>query len=412
MALMFRPRFLPILALCAAALLSAAYAASPAPLPFFTPWDTAALAKAPTVEWLDRSGPVHSLLYAAEPYQGRATKVFAYYASPVTLGLEPASDRKYPAMVLVHGGGGQAFDKWVEVYAKRGYAAISMDLAGNWKPDAQSQSQRHPEGGPGQDGTTKFRQAEAPDKDQWTYQTVADVLLAHSLIRSFPEVDTERTGVTGISWGGYLTCIVAGVDGRFKAACPQYGCGFLGDNSAWTTSDLAPLTPAWREKWLKMWDPSSYVGSAPMKMLFVNGSSDFAYPLDSYMKTYRLVQSPKNIRIEPGMPHGHIFDVKEVLIFFDSVFQGGTPLPRVTSVGVKDGQVIAQVESPTALKLATLQFTSGPHRENKFRQWQARLLTIDGQTIRGEPPPADTTAWYVTVTDERDVQVSSEVVLP
>ena len=48
-----------------------------------------------------------------------------------------------------------------------------------------------------------------------------------------PGVDPDRIGVTGISWGGYLTCIVAGVDPRFRFAAPVYGCGFLGDNSAW-----------------------------------------------------------------------------------------------------------------------------------------------------------------------------------
>jgi cephalosporin-C deacetylase-like acetyl esterase len=406
-----RRMLLPRLLFLCLALTASIHAASPLPLPSFTPWDTKALGKTPAVEWLDRTQPVHSLLYTGEPYQGKATKVFAYYASPVTLGSEPASGKKFPAIVLVHGGGGTAFEQWAQVYAKRGYAAIAMDLAGHWQPDRKNR-ERHPEGGPGQDHTTKFRQADAPDKDQWTYHAVANVLLAHSLLRSFPEVDAERTGVTGISWGGYLTCIVAGVDWRFKAACPMYGCGFLGDNSAWTTSELAPLAPAWREKWLKMWDPSSYVGSAPMRMLFVNGSNDFAYPLDSYMKTYRLVQSAKNIRIEPAMAHGHLFDVKEVLAFFDSVFQGGTPLPRVTRVAVEKGQVVAEVESPSALQQATLQFTSGPHRENKTRPWQARPLAIDGKTIRGDAPPADATAWYVTVTDERGLLVSSEVTLP
>ena len=38
--------------------------------------------------------------------------------------------------------------------------------------------------------------------------------------------------------------------------------------------------------------------AASMPMLFLNGSNDGAYPLDSYMKTYELVQSPKNIAIK------------------------------------------------------------------------------------------------------------------
>ena len=32
--------------------------------------------------------------------------------------------------LLVHGGEGTAFREWAELWAKRGYAAIAMDLAG------------------------------------------------------------------------------------------------------------------------------------------------------------------------------------------------------------------------------------------------------------------------------------------
>ena len=53
--------------------------------------------KAPAFEWLDRSGKVHSLLYEAEPYKGKTTKVFAYYASPATLGAENSAGSVTPA---------------------------------------------------------------------------------------------------------------------------------------------------------------------------------------------------------------------------------------------------------------------------------------------------------------------------
>lgn len=41
------------------------------------------------------------------------------------------------------------------------------------------------------------------------------------------QVDADKTCLTGISWGGYLTCIVAALDNRFKAAAPVYGCGYM-----------------------------------------------------------------------------------------------------------------------------------------------------------------------------------------
>ena len=57
---------------------------------------------------------------------------------------------------------------------------------------------------------------------------------------------------TGISWGGYLTCIVAGLDNRFKAAVPVYGCGFLHENSAWL-NEFEKMSAANKAKWIQLW---------------------------------------------------------------------------------------------------------------------------------------------------------------
>ena len=54
-------------------------------LPKTTPWDLKALSAAPGYEWSTQDGPVWSLFYEGEAYQGKPTRVFAYYASPATL---------------------------------------------------------------------------------------------------------------------------------------------------------------------------------------------------------------------------------------------------------------------------------------------------------------------------------------
>ncbi len=182
-------------------------------LPSTTPWDLITLSQRPGYKWSDQESPVWSLYYEGEPYKNRPTRVFAYYASPATLEATSAVEKAFPAVVLVHGGGGTAFKEWVELWAKRGYAAITMDLAG-----CGPERKRLADGGPGQSDEEKFGAIDQSTKDQWTYHAVANVILAHSLIRSFKEVDASRTAVTGISWGGYLTCIVAGLDNRFKAS--------------------------------------------------------------------------------------------------------------------------------------------------------------------------------------------------
>ena len=88
------------------------------------PWNLTELKRPPASRWLSQTGPVHSLLYAGEKYSGRATEVFAFYASPATLGIAPAG-ATFPGVVLIHGGGGTAFAEWVHLWARRGYAAIA-----------------------------------------------------------------------------------------------------------------------------------------------------------------------------------------------------------------------------------------------------------------------------------------------
>ena len=124
-----------------------------------------------------------------------------------------------------------------------------------------------------------------PLADQWPYHAVADVILAHSFLRSLPEVDADRIGVTGISWGGYLTCIVSGLDDRFKFAVPVYGCGFLGDNSVWVPQ--LKTMGAKGKSLAGIWDPSHFLPNGQMPKLWVTGTNDFAYPMDSLRKSYR-----------------------------------------------------------------------------------------------------------------------------
>lgn len=165
---------------------------------------------------------LQAVYYEAMPYQGKATRVFAYYGFP-----KEAVGERVPAVVLVHGGGGTAFAEWVRIWNERGYAAIAMDLEGHTPADKGEDGTRpqHAWSGPSRQG--EFSDYQLPLIDQWMYHAVADVLLAHSLILSFPQVDPNRIGVTGISWGGILTSLVAGLDDRFKFAIPVYGCGYL-----------------------------------------------------------------------------------------------------------------------------------------------------------------------------------------
>lgn len=387
-------------------------AAAPRPLPETMPWSLEKLSQQPELEWIDQTSAVQSLFYGGEPYAGKATRVFAYYANPRTIGKADAAAAPYPAVVLVHGGGGTAFREWVELWAQRGYAALAMDLAGHRpiegkNPHQRENRQRLPDGGPDQGDAEKFGRIDLAPGEQWSFHAVANVIRGHSLLRSFPEVDTQRTAITGISWGGYLTCITAGVDNRFRAAVPVYGCGYLHENSAWLDR-FQKMTAAQRDRWIELWDPSRYLPSVSMPILFVNGTNDFAYPLDSYMKSYDVVPGEKQLRVTVNLPHSHPagWAPGEIARFIDQHLRDGKPLPKLGEPREQDGDWIFPRSTTPALARAELHWTQQEGPINK-RTWQSKPLDLQADSIRVAAPETNTTAWFITVTDADGGVISS-----
>jgi hypothetical protein len=133
--------------------------------------------------------------------------------------------------------------------------------------------------------------------------------------------------------------------------------------------------------------------------------------MDSYAKSCALVRTEKNYSIQLRMRHGHIFDFPEFFPFVDQYLKGGVPMPVVSSPELKAGQLIAQVKASTKLISARLHYTTGSHTENKARPWTTKNLAVDGHSIKGDSPPKEATAWYVDLTDERKVLVSSQVMV-
>jgi dienelactone hydrolase len=387
------------------------------------PWNLDALKnKVPAMKWLRQDQPVHSLTYAAEKYQGHDTEVFAFYASPITLG-EAKAGARFPGVVLIHGGGGTAFAEWVHLWAKRGYAAIAMDLNGSRPPDPvfdgkgvaksnahdQKTRTRLPNGGPPHGQPEKFASIGGDTSDDWPFHAAASVMRAHTLLRSFAEVDAERTAVTGISWGGYTTCLVASLDDRFKAAVPVYGCGFLHEGESVQKPSIDKLGDR-KALWVKEYDPGSLLPRCRVPIFFVNGTNDAHYVLDSYMKSYNVVPGEKQMRIQVNMPHGHPpgWAPQEIGLFIDSKCRAGKALPVPGKPVIKGDAIEVTCEAATALKKAELNYTTDTGLRSK-RKWITVPATIAGTTITAPKPPAEANTWFITVTDERDAMVSTTV---
>jgi dienelactone hydrolase len=388
------------------------------------PWNLTQLkSTVPAMHWVDQTHPVHSLLYSGEVYKGKPTEVFAFYASPRTLGTADGKT-KFPGVVLIHGGGGTAFAEWCHLWAKRGYAAIAMDLAGSRPPEPvydlktgaptghQSDAKvrtRLPNGGPDQGHAEKFDSIGGSTDDDWPFHAVASVMRAHSLLQSFDQVDAEHTAVTGISWGGYTTCLVASLDDRFKAAVPVYGCGFLHEGESVQKPSIDKLGDR-RALWVKEYDPGSLLPRCHVPILFVNGSNDVHYVLDSYMKSYNVVPGEKHIRIQVNMPHGHPpgWAPQEIGLFIDTYCRAGTALPVPSNPTIQGDEARVTYASPTKIKEAKLNYTTDEGLRSK-RKWEIVPATVTDSVITAPKPPANANTWFFTLVDERDAMVSTTV---
>jgi dienelactone hydrolase len=133
-------------------------------------------------------------------------------------------------------------------------------------------------------------------------QLIVDLRRGVDLLLSRPEVDPERLAYVGISYGGAMGGLLAGVEDRLKAYVLQVGDGGLvthltgpEDRAAWLARPEDE-----RRQWVAwMWpiEPIHYVGCAsPAALLFQNGTMDTAVPPADGLRYQVAGSEPKTVR--------------------------------------------------------------------------------------------------------------------
>ncbi len=184
-------------------------------------------------------------------------------------GLDPEAEVKYPLIVQIHGGPhamyGYALFHEMQAMASRGYGVLFCNPRGS--------------AGYGEAFTGVTR-------GTWGESDMPDVIAAVDAVVKLPWVDPDRLGITGGSYGGYLTNWIIGHDTRFKAAvtqrCVSNFHSFVG------TSDIGydfgvyefcgmPWSDA--EKLLK-YSPISYVDQIETPLLILHSEQDLRCPIE------------------------------------------------------------------------------------------------------------------------------------
>src|SRR5262249_4106846 len=154
---------------------------------------------------------------------------------------------------------------------------------------------------------------------------------------------------------------------------------------------------------------SVYLKNARMPMLWVTGTNDFAYPMDSLQKSYRLPQSERALALRVRMPHGHGGlgeNSKEIHVFAESILDGGKALPEITEQGRDGNDTWVKFTSPVPVKSAELNYTKDIGKW-QTRKWETIPAKITGDSARATVPDG-ATVFYINVIDERETVASSE----
>ena len=152
-----------------------------------------------------------------------------------------------------------------------------------------------------------------------------------------------------------------------------------------------------------------------MPVLWVTGTNDFAYPMDSLQKSYRLPPGGRTLCVKVRMPHGHNGPgekPEEIRALADALLRGGEPLAKVTGQGRDDdaagGGLWATYEAEVPLARAELVFTRDGGEWQK-RNWETAPAQVNAPSrkVTARPPPG-TTVCYLNLIDERGLVVSTE----
>ena len=176
-------------------------------------------------------------------------------------GFDP--DKQYPSILQIHGGPqmqyGYLYSHEFAYLAAHGYVVYWSNPRGG-----QGYGQEHAKAIYGQWGSVDY-----DDVMAW-----ADYMAAQ------PYIDTERMGVTGGSYGGYMTTLIIGRTNRFKAAVAQrvvsnftsfYGSSDLSwglENLAGTPAPWDDIDHAWSQS------PIAYIGNATTPTLVIHSEMD------------------------------------------------------------------------------------------------------------------------------------------
>ena len=347
---------------------------------------------------------VEEVYYGSREYKGHPVKIFGYFCYPKGRG-------KLPGLLICHGGGGTANLPGAIVWAQHGYAVLAIDLPGKGEQRWHSRS-----GGPDMDVPILLRTSPDPSYN-YLIHAVAAVRNGITFLTEREEVNPNRLGMVGLSWGGVITLLTNGQDTRLKAAVNVFGAGFISEGCTW--QDRFALKSSQEvTQWETLIDPKNFLATQHAPILFMTGTNDHCYYLPTFQKSYEEITVPKKLVFLPNSRHQFLPYMQAIVFQWldDKLKNTGRSFPNV-QIGAlqRKGQrliIPAIIQSDTGRIKPTLYYSAGPLRKWTTRYWQEVYgFHEDGVWYFGLPiaQVQPDVVFYIQAADDRGAAAASSI---
>ena len=290
-----------------------------------------------------------------------SAKVKAEFFAYIGVPEGPVPEGGFPGIVLIHGGGGTAYPQYARLWVKQGYAVIALDWY-NQRPIPPSSPRE----------TNVARVPLPGGKRQDHVSNVANMVLAHSLLRSLKNVNPEKTAFVGLSWGSWYGAMVAALDTRFKGGVEIY-CGDAQKGSS---------------KRAKSFINGRFHHAAKIPLYWVAGTNDQNVTLESLGKGFRECAKLENKSLVIRLPHSHVgFYFDSCLRMAAHFTKGETGLPKLSDITQNGNTVSAKILDPgKGVEYAVLCYTDSTEKVYHKRLWKSIPAKIEKDVITAELP--------------------------
>ena len=335
------------------------------------------------------------VMFHSETDGKKSVDIFALFSYP-------KGARKLPAFVWNQGGLYQATPYWPEYGARRGYATLCIDF-----PIPGYRSTGGYPINSGVELTDDPRQAPI-------YHGAVALLRAVSFLETRTEVDKERIGMAGSSWGGFYTTLMAGLDPRLKAATCMFGCGSLELGNNWwdTQGPDTKRDAAFRKRWAQTLDPALRLSKSKTPIAWFTGTNDTFYWLPSVMDSHARAAGPKHLTLLANYNHAltPIID-DQVFAWLDVHLKGAPAFLTVNPVAITKDKASWSFEGPRKAVAARILVSYGEPGNWVSRQWLEVPAEIKGQACTGLLPAASLPGYVIgTVLDDKGYAYSTPMV--